>query len=333
MEFIELSNGNKIPSIGLGTDSVLFVRKLHTGNNNFSTRAWSFYYRRIMRNIWNWELSNSICNAFRMGYRMIDTSAAYNNEEAIGRAIRKSGVRREELFIQTRITNKQQYNHEVRESFFASLKKLGLEYVDMYMIHWPVAQKKGVPMPHRAEDMVSLKDMPLDLTWAEIEKAQQQGLIRTAGVSNFGAKRLGELIEKAEITPAVNQVESHPLLQQNDLIEFCRKNMIAVTAYSPLGSQHDGDETDLFRNEIIMEIAGRLNCTSAQVLLAWQLARGVSVIPKTVHEMRLKENFAASAVELDDEDMKKIASLDRGQRFIDGSSFAFGDYTADSIFA
>ena len=118
MEFIELSNGNKIPSIGLGTDSVLFVRKLHTGNNNFSTRAWSFYYRRIMRNVWNWELSNSICNAFRMGYRMIDTSAAYNNEEAIGRAIRKSGVRREELFIQTRITNKQQYNHEVRESFF-----------------------------------------------------------------------------------------------------------------------------------------------------------------------------------------------------------------------
>ena len=109
--------------------------------------------------------------------------------------------------------------------------------------------------------------------------------------------------------------------------------MIAVTAYSPLGSHHDGDETDLFRNEIIMEIAGRLNCTSAQVLLAWQLARGVSVIPKTVHEMRLKENFAASAVELDDEDMKKIASLDRGQRFIDGSSFAFGDYTADSIFA
>ena len=182
-------------------------------------------------------------------------------------------------------------------------------------------------------ELVVVNDGSSDGTWAEIEKAQQQGLIRTAGVSNFGAKRLGELIEKAEITPAVNQVESHPLLQQNDLIEFCRKNMIAVTAYSPLGSQHDGDETDLFRTEIIMEIAGRLNCTSAQVLLAWQLARGVSVIPKTVHEMRLKENFAASAVELDDEDMKKIASLDRGQRFIDGSSFVFGDYTADSIFA
>ena len=283
------------------------------------------------------EVYQTVRWAIKLGYRHIDCAPIYGNEKEIGQAlpdaVAEGDIKREELFIASKLWNDMHAPEDVLPALKQTLADLQQDYLDLYMIHWPVAQKKGVPMPHRAEDMVSLKDMPLDLTWAEIEKAQQQGLIRTAGVSNFGAKRLGELIEKAEITPAVNQVESHPLLQQNDLIEFCRKNMIAVTAYSPLGSQHDGDETDLFRNEIIMEIAGRLNCTSAQVLLAWQLARGVSVIPKTVHEMRLKENFAASAVELDDEDMKKIASLDRGQRFIDGSSFAFGDYTADSIFA
>ena len=214
------------------------------------------------------EVYQTVRRAIKLGYRHIDCAPIYGNEKEIGQALHdavaEGDIKREELFIASKLWNDMHAPEDVLPALKQTLADLQQDYLDLYMIHWPVAQKKGVPMPHRAEDMVSLKDMPLDLTWAEIEKAQQQGLIRTAGVSNFGAKRLGELIEKAEITPAVNQVESHPLLQQNDLIEFCRKNMIAVTAYSPLGSQHDGDETDLFRNEIIMEIAGRLNCTSAQ---------------------------------------------------------------------
>jgi len=283
------------------------------------------------------EVYQAIRWAIKLGYRHIDCAPIYGNEKEIGQALHdavsEGDIKREELFVTSKLWNDSHEPDAVLPALKQTLADLQLDYLDMYLIHWPVAQQRGTTMPHKDDDMIPLQDMPLYLTWAEMEKAQQQGLVHSIGVSNFGVKHLSELVEKAKIIPAVDQVECHPLLQQNELLEYCRNNMIALTAYSPLGSHHENGEPNLFQNEIIMDIAGRLKATSAQVLLAWQLKRGVIVIPKTVHDERLQENFAASALELDDEDMRKIASLDSGHRFIDGGVFARGGYTVDSIFA
>ncbi len=284
------------------------------------------------------EVYQAVRWAIKLGYRHIDCASVYGNEKEIGQslhdAVAEGDIKREELFVTSKLWNDAHAPQDVIPALKQTLHDLQLEYLDAYLMHWPVAQKKGIVMPENDDDMVSLSDIPLELTWGEMEKAQQQGLIRSLGVSNFGCKNIQTLLDKAEIMPAINQVESHPFLQQDDLIDCCGKNQIAVIAYSPLGS-HDSQKADapnLLENEVIKKIAVKTGVTPAQVVLAWQMHRGVAVIPKTVHQDRLKENFAAQAVELDKADMDAIAGLNNNHRFIDGSTFFHGDYNAQTIF-
>lgn len=308
MKFVKLNTEVEMPIIGLGT------WKAKPG-----------------------EVYQAIRWAIKLGYRHIDCAPIYGNEKEIGQALHdamaEGDIKREDLFVTSKLWNDSHAKEDVMPALEQTLKDLQLEYLDLYLMHWPVAQKKGVAMPNSSEDMISLNDLPLEETWAGMEEAQMKGLVKAIGVSNFGKENLAKLIDKAEIAPSVNQIENHPLLQQNDLIDFCQKNMIAVTAYAPLGSGSHQGEMNLMENEVIKEIADRLQATPAQVMLAWQVNRGVVSIPKSIHNDRIKENFAAQNFELDDEDMKKIASLDKNYRFIDGSTFAKGDYTVENIFA
>lgn len=307
MKFEKLNNEIAVPMIGLGT------WKSEPG-----------------------EAYQAIRWAIKYGYRHIDCAPIYGNEKEIGQAladaVKESDVKREELFITSKLWNDSHAKEDVLPALKQTLKDLQLEYLDLYLMHWPVAQKKGVAIPSGENDMISLNELPLELTWVAMEEVHQKGLAKSIGVSNFGQKNLSKLIEKAEIVPSVNQVESHPFLQQLELVDFCRKNMIAVTAYSPLGSGEHKGENNLMENTVILEIAKRLEVTPAQVMITWQLQRGVISIPKSIHPERIRENFAAQNVELDEEDMKKIASLDKKYRFVDGEVFVSHDYTMESIF-
>lgn len=277
--------------------------------------------------------------AIKLGYRHIDCAAIYGNEKEIGQALHdavaEGDIKRGDLFVTSKLWNDSHAAQDVIPALKQTLNDLQLDYLDLYLMHWPVAQKKGTTVPQADEDMISLSQLPLMTTWVEMEKARESGLVRSIGVSNFGEKNLQLLIDEAETVPAVNQIESHPLLPQSELISFCRSNNIVVTAYSPLGSidSQNAGAPNLLEHQKIKEVAMRLHYTPTQILLGWQMARGMSVIPKTIHEDRLRENFAAQVVVLDDADMAEIEKLATGHRFIDGAVFARGGYTTETIFA
>ncbi|MGD6844174.1 aldo/keto reductase [Bacillus infantis] len=235
------------------------------------------------------EVIDSVKAAIKNGYKSIDTAAIYGNEDGVGQAIKESGVPREKLFITTKVWNSEQGYDSTLAAFDESLSKLGLDYVDLYLIHWPVKGK--------------YKD-----TWRALEKLYKDGRVRAIGVSNFHVHHLEDLLETAEIVPMVNQVEYHPHLAQLELREFCKQKGIQLEAWSPL------KQGQLLDEPVITEIAEKHKKSPAQIILRWDLQNEVVTIPKSVKEHRIIENADIFDFELSSEDMEKIDALNKNER-------------------
>ncbi|MDV2886966.1 glyoxal reductase [Alkalihalophilus pseudofirmus] len=260
--YATLNNGVKMPWLGLG------VYKAEDGA----------------------EVEQAVIKAIKAGYRSIDTAAVYYNEEGVGSAIKKSGVAREELFITTKVWNDDQGYESALRAFDQSMNKLGLDVLDLYLVHWPVEGK--------------FKD-----TWKALETLYKAGKVRAIGVSNFNVTHLEELLKTAEIKPMVNQIEFHPYLLQEDLRKYCKEQGIQVEAWRPL------TKGDIFSNPTVQEIANAHNKTPAQVLLRWNIEHEVVTIPKSVTESRIIENSQIFDFELTQEEIRKLDELNEDKRY------------------
>ncbi len=277
------------------------------------------------------EVKKAVKDALHAGYRHIDTAAVYGNEEAIGEALAEvfseGEILREDVFITSKLWNNAHGEGQVRPALEDSLKKLGLDYLDLYLIHWPVAFRHTVDSPKKPDDYLSPEEAPISETWKQMEKAKKNGLARHIGVSNFSEKKLRDLISKVTEKPEMNQVELHPLLQQRALLDFCKKEDILVTAYSPLGSgdrslaMKGANEPNMMELKILKDIAKERNATVPQILIAWHGHRGCAAIPKSTSKEHIISNFQGAAVSLSDTDMEKIEKLDRHYRYITGKFF------------
>lgn len=294
MPRIPLADGDDLPALGLGT------WKAPAG-----------------------EVETAVSAALELGYRHLDCASIYGNEAEIGGALAQAlnggTLRREDLWITSKLWNDSHAPERVRPALELSLANLGLQQLDLYLIHWPVAHHPGVMMPAAAEEIIPPEAMPLQDTWSALEELVDAGLVRQIGVSNFSERKLAELLPHCRIRPAVNQVERHPWLQQPTLMDFCRRERIVITAYSPLGSAPSGEISPLLQIPEVMQIAEAHGCSAAQVLLAWGIACGTSVIPKSVRRERLADNLAAAQLQLSADELASIDSLDRHHRFVDGS--------------
>ncbi|WP_336783815.1 aldo/keto reductase [Paenibacillus illinoisensis] len=236
------------------------------------------------------EVVEAVKTAIQAGYRSIDTAKAYNNETGVAQGIRESGVAREDLFITTKVWNSDQGYESTLAAFEASMERLELEYLDLYLIHWPVKGK--------------YKD-----TWRALEKLHREGRIRAIGVSNFQIHHLEDLMTDATIKPAVNQVELHPLLIQSELRDYCNKHQIQIEAWSPLG------QGNLLEHPLLQEIAAKYGKSPAQVILRWDLQNGIVTIPKSVTPQRIRENADLYDFELTADEVEQINGLNENKRF------------------
>ncbi|MGY6208866.1 aldo/keto reductase [Cytobacillus firmus] len=235
------------------------------------------------------ELITAVKAAIEIGYRSIDTAAIYGNEEWVGEAIRQSGCNREELFITSKVWNSEQGYEAALKAFNTSLEKMGLEYLDLYLIHWPVEGKYTE-------------------TWRALEDLYKEGKIKAIGVSNFQISHLENLLKTAEIKPMINQIELHPKLTQTELRAFAAKHDMHIEAWAPLM------QGGLFENEILKKLAERYGKSIAQIVLRWHLQNGIIVIPKSTKPHRIEENADLFDFELSQQDMELIDSLNEDLR-------------------
>lgn len=312
MKSLRFENGDTLPQLGLGTWKIAVE----------STREVTL-------------------NALEMGYRHIDCASMYGNEAQIGEALAEAFeqgiVARSDLWVTSKLWNDAHHPENVRPALERTLKDLRLDYLDLYLMHWPIAHAAGVVRPTRASEQVSLRDLPLATTWAALEKCAEAGLARHVGVANFSIPKLEDLLAHCRIKPVMNQVESHPYLQQAPLLSFCRQHGIHMTAYAPLGSgdRATAKPTDpvLMTDPALAEVARQLGASSAQVLIAWAMQRGTAVIPKSASPVHMKQNFDAQDIVLSAAQMDAIAGMERHHRLIEGIGFCLpnGPYTQSNL--
>ena len=269
MKYVTLNNGLKMPILGFG------VFQVAEGQ----------------------DTEEAVLAAINVGYRLIDTAQVYGNEEAVGRAIKRSGVPREELFITTKLWISSSGYEEAKKAFQVSLEKLGLDYIDLYLIHQPFNDIYG--------------------SWRAMTELYKEGKIKSIGVSNFYPDRLVDFILNNEIVPAVNQVETHPFNQQIEENEIMKEYGVQIESWGPFAE----GKNEIFKNEVISEIGNKYNKSVAQVILRWLTQRDIVVIPKSVRPERMKENFDVFDFELNTQDMIRITELDtKKSLFINHSS-------------
>ena len=260
MEYTTLNNGVQMPILGFGVFQINDLTKCE----------------------------ESVLAAINAGYRLIDTAAAYMNEHAVGKAIKRSGIARKELFITTKVWIQDAGYEATKKAFEKSLENLGLDYLDLYLIHQPFGDYYGA--------------------WSAMEELYREGRIKAIGVSNFQPDRLMDLIVHNTIVPAVNQIETHPFNQQIATQQFLSENNVQIESWGPFAE----GKNEIFNNSLLRTIADKYNKSVAQVILRWLTQRGVVVIPKSVNEDRIIENFNVFDFQLADEDLKAIESLDTG---------------------
>lgn len=261
MKFVELNNGVKMPQLGFGVFQIPDLK----------------------------ECEQAVLDAIDSGYRLIDTAAAYHNEEAVGAAIKKSGVAREKLFITSKLWVSDASYKRAKKGIETSLNKLGLDYIDLYLLHQPYGDVIGA--------------------WKALEEAYHAGKIRAIGVSNFYADQLKNLILTCDVKPVINQIEVNPWYQQKQEIKLNQAEDVRVEAWAPFAE----GKHNIFQNEVLAEIGQKYGKANGQVILRWLMQRGIVVIPKSVHKNRMKENFDVFDFELSDEDMQTIAKLDKDE--------------------
>ncbi|MGE4559405.1 MAG: aldo/keto reductase, partial [Desulfobulbus sp.] len=288
MQYFPLNSGDRIPALGLGT------WKSAPG-----------------------QVADAVQEAIAAGYRHIDCAPIYQNEPEVGRALAEvmstGAITRQDLWITSKLWNDAHAPERVEPALRQTLADLQLDYLDLFLIHWPVAFAAGVLFAQKAEEYIPLERLPIIDTWKALEACQAKGLARNIGVCNFSVPKLQALCAQATLPPAMNQIELHPYLQQNEMLAFCRDHNILLTAYSPLGSgdrpaaMKKKEEPTLLDNPVIGNIAAKHAITPAQVLLAWGLSRGTVVIPKSTNPERIRQNLAAADLRLDDRDLADLA--------------------------
>lgn len=314
MNTLKFTNGDQLPAIGLGT--------------------WKSS---------NEAVENAVKYAIENGYRHIDCAAFYGNEPAVGRALNavfsEGKIKREEVWITSKLWNNAHKKEDVIPALKQTLANLQLDYLDLFLIHWPVAFKPEVEAhPKSDEEFLSLDEAPIIDTWNAMLHAKKEGLIKHAGVSNFSIEKLEALAEQTDESPEMLQVEMHPYLPQLELMTYCKDQGIHMTAYSPLGSgdriaaMKADDEPSLLNNETIVSIAEKHDCNSGQVLIKWAEKRGTAVIPKSTNPEHIKGNLASAELTLDDDDMNAIANIETDYRYVDGEFFVTPGNTYENIF-
>ena len=314
MKYLTFKNNDKMPALGLGTWK--------------SAKG---------------EVYEVVRKAIEIGYRHFDCASFYGNESEIGMAIsdaiKNGDVTREELWITSKLWNNRHKKDDIQAACEITLKDLTLDYLDLYLIHWPVVLQKQASYAQQSSDLISLSEIPLTQTWQGLIDLKEKGLTKHIGVSNFSIKKINQIIEESGVIPEVLQIELHPFLQQQKILNFTQEKGIFLTGYCPLGSADRpavrilADEPKLFQQQIILDIAKDKDISPAQVILAWAVNRGTSVIPKSVNPERLKQNLEAADIELSTQEMTKMNGLDLHYRYIKGDFWCLegSDYTLENL--